>query len=61
MDSCELVALVTSTACLLAKNCSDEELTVMAAVFTQLGDTLGTILAHKEVCCPDSKEKSGDT
>ena len=50
MNSCELVTYVSSLACAISKNCSKEELTVLATVLTQLGDTLETILAHEEVC-----------
>ena len=50
MNSCELAAYVSSVACAIAKSCRKEDLAVMAAVFTQLGDTLTTILAHQEAC-----------
>lgn len=50
MNSCELVTLVSSIACFLAQNCSSDELSVMSAVFSQLGDTLDTILTHQEIC-----------
>ncbi len=46
MTSCELVTFVSSLACSLANCYSDEELAVLAAALTQLGDTLETILAH---------------
>lgn len=50
MNSCELVTLVSSFACALAKLYPPEELAVIAAVFTQLGDTLETIQANEERC-----------
>lgn len=50
MNSCELIAFISSIACTLSRNCSREELSVMAAVFTQLGDTLATIAVHDEFC-----------
>jgi hypothetical protein len=49
MRSCELAATITAIACTIANNYSDDELAVLAAAFTQLGDTLGTILAQ-ETC-----------
>lgn len=50
MNSCELVTYVSSIACFLSRNCSAEELELMAAIFTQLGDTLETILVHESNC-----------
>lgn len=50
MNSCELVTLVSSLACNIASSHSKEETAVIATVFTQLGDTLETILAHQEAC-----------
>lgn len=50
MTSCELVTFVSTLACAIAKSCNDDEVTILAAVFTQLGDSLETILAHQEIC-----------
>lgn len=50
MTSCELVTFVSSLACSLANCYSDEDLAVLAAALTQLGDTLTTILAHNDGC-----------
>ncbi len=44
MDSCELVTLVSTLSCLIANNSTDDELSILSAVFTQLGDSLTTIL-----------------
>lgn len=58
MNSCELVTFVSSLACVLSENCTTDELSIMAAVFTQLGDTLVTIVTHNEVCCNKTKDTS---
>lgn len=50
MNSCELVASISAIACALSKQCSKDELSILAAAFTQLGDSIATILAHDEVC-----------
>lgn len=50
MNSCELVTLISSIACTIAKNCSPEDISLMAAIFNQLGETLGTILTNEELC-----------
>lgn len=46
MNSCELVNLISILSCLIVENYTVEEIGVLAAVFTQLGDSLATILAN---------------
>lgn len=48
MNSCELVTLVSSLACLIAKDKTQEELSLLAAIFTQLGDSLATTAAVQD-------------
>lgn len=43
MGSCEFVTLISTLACTIAKNKSQEEIELLAVFFTQLGDTLATI------------------
>lgn len=50
MQSCEIVTFITALACALSKCCSDDEISVLAAAFTQLGDTLATIAAQNQLC-----------
>ncbi len=47
MNSCELVNLVSVLSCLIVQNYTDEQIGILAAVFTQLGDSLATILANE--------------
>lgn len=49
MDPRELAALVTGVANSLYSSMCAAELAVWAAVFTQLGDTLDTLAAQKEL------------
>lgn len=58
MQSCELVTFVTAVACTMSQCYSEDELAVIAAVFSQLGDTLATILAQEQLC---SNDKTSDT
>lgn len=58
MNSCELVNLISMLSCLIVENYTDEEIGVLAAVFTQLGDSLATILANKSLL--DAKQKDED-
>ena len=58
MNSCELVTFISSAACALSQNCTEDELAILAAVFSQLGDTLDTILVHKEICASDKIKKT---
>lgn len=50
MNPCEITAFVTAAANTLAGCYTDSELAVLAAVFTQLGDTLDTLLAARMLC-----------
>lgn len=56
MQSCELVATITAIACAIANNFSEEEVSVLASAFSQLGDTLATILAQ-ESCINSQKNQ----
>lgn len=55
MQACELVAAITTVACTISKGKTPDELALMAAVFSQLGDTLATIAAQEAVC--ESQDK----
>lgn len=57
MDECELVIFVSTIACAISKNCCDDDLSVLASVFNQLGDTISTILARREA----NNKCTGDT
>lgn len=46
----ELVTSITALAVAIAEGKSEDELSVLAALFTQLGDTLETIAVHKSIC-----------
>lgn len=50
MNACELTASITALANALACGRSAEEVSLLGAVFTQLGDTLVTIAAQKSLC-----------
>ena len=50
MNPCELTAFVTAVANALANQLSDDELNLLGAVVTQLGDTLLTIAAQRRIC-----------
>lgn len=50
MDPCSLTLSVTAIANFIAKQLPDDELAVAGTVFSQLGDTLSTILAQRALC-----------
>lgn len=50
MDPCELTASITAVANVLAGRFSADELNLLGAVLTQLGDTLATIAAQRSLC-----------
>lgn len=45
MNSCAFVNFISLLACEIAKDKSQNELAILAAFFTQLGDTLSTLAA----------------
>ena len=47
MNSCDLTASVTAFANAISTKLSIEEITLLAAVLVQLGDTLVTIATHR--------------
>lgn len=51
MDGCSLNLTVSALACAIAKGKSNDELSLLAVFFTQLGDSLETIAAGNEICC----------
>ncbi|HEX3075357.1 MAG TPA: DUF6774 domain-containing protein [Lachnospiraceae bacterium] len=57
MQSCEFVTYVTALACAISNCSSKEELPLIAATLTQLGDTLATMLAQEELCSSKNREE----
>ena len=49
MNSCELVTFISTLACIIAENCTSEEIAILSASFVQLGDSLATILTNNEI------------
>ena len=50
MNPCELTASVTAAANALACKYDNDELSLLAAVLVQLGDTLVTIVTQRTIC-----------
>ena len=50
MNPCELTASVTAIANALACKLTTDEMTLLASVLVQLGDTLVTIVTQKTIC-----------
>jgi len=57
MNSCELALFVTSVACALTNCLTEDELSLLSVMLTQLADTLNTIAVHNEICDADKSEK----
>lgn len=51
MNPCELTAAITAIANTLACNLTTDEISLLGAVLTQLGDTLTTIATRESICC----------
>ena len=58
MNDCDLIVTITAIACGIIKCCSDDDISIMSAAFSQLGDTLATYLTQKELC--ENKQKNED-
>ena len=60
MNSCELVNLISMLTCLIVQNYNDDEIGLLATIFTQLGDSLATILANEALLeqCKNDKEEN---
>ena len=50
MNACEITAAVTAAANTIACRLNDEELALWSSVLVQLGDTLATIAAPRDLC-----------
>ena len=50
MNPCELTTLITAISNALACKLSVDELNLLGAILTQLGDTLTTIATQKSIC-----------
>ena len=48
MNSCAFVNFISLLACEIARDKTQEELDILSAFFTQLGDTLATLSALKD-------------
>lgn len=60
MHACELTASITALANALAYQMTVNELSLWAAIFSQLGDTLATIAAGRSYCEERSEKKNGE-
>lgn len=50
MNSCELTAMITALANSISCRLNNDELTLLATILVQLGDTLVTIVTQRSVC-----------
>lgn len=50
MNPCEITASVTAIANALACRLNNDDLTILASVLVQLGDTLVTIATQRAIC-----------
>lgn len=50
MNPCELTASITAVANALSCKYTNNELTLLASILVQLGDTLVTIVTQKTIC-----------
>lgn len=60
MNACEITAAVTALANTIAAKLDTEEMSLIGAILTQLGDTLETIAAKRELCKKLEEKSSCD-
>jgi len=53
MSACQSAFTISALACAIAKDKSSDELSLLGARLTQLGDTLQTMAIEMEVCNKD--------
>jgi len=58
LRACEYTTLVSAIACSIAERFPEEQLPLIAAMLTQIGDTLTTMLAFQDAC-PKSLTEEG--
>lgn len=58
MTPCELTAMITALANTISADCTVETINLLAVIFTQLGDTLGTIATAQSLCGSESDRDS---
>ncbi len=47
LNPCELVTLISSIACIIAKDKTVSEISLLSSIFSQLGDSLAIIAAKQ--------------
>ena len=50
MNTCQITTTITALANTIASKLTTEEVTLLAALLVQLGDTLVTIVTQKTIC-----------
>lgn len=50
MNSCEYATVITALACSIVDCVSEDEAALLVVVFTQLADTIDTILTRNDFC-----------
>lgn len=61
MNSLELTSLITAIANALACSLTTSEISLLASILVQLGDTLATIVAHHSLCEPLTNASSNSS
>ena len=61
LNACTLTAALTATANTLACGLDYDELAVLAAMFTQLGDTLALIALQRGICAEKQHREPKET
>lgn len=58
MQSCNLAFTISAIACELAKGKTPDEISLLGAILSQLGDTLNTIAAQEAMCSSNTTDET---
>lgn len=56
MKSCNLMLFISEIACAIVKSYSTDDATLLAAVFSQLGNSITTILANEAIASTSNSQ-----
>jgi len=56
MQSCNLAVSISLLACIIAEGKTENEISLLGSIFSQLGDTLETIAAQKVICSSNNEQ-----
>jgi hypothetical protein len=60
LNECELITFISAIACTISKCYTDDEISLLSSAFNQLGDSLATILAKRDLCSKNTNMENNN-